>query len=237
LQHKQMSGAAPILELLEALPDPVESCLPPVPIDLRIMPGEFALIEADDRVLAAEFADLCCGLLKLRKGSVRFLGRDWATAAAEMAAAMRGRIGRVYGPESWIGSLSTDANILWPQLHHTRRSEAALRETAAEVSRRFGLPGLPLGRPVALSDADLLRASCVRAFVGEPQLVILDNEELEEIADLRSALLNAVMAMRHRHAACLWLTEGRQIWQDRSCPATIRLRLSERGLVQAGSVS
>lgn len=232
-----MSGAAPILELLGAVPDPAEGRLPPATFDLSVMSGEFALIEAKDPLLAAEFTDLCCGLLTIRKGSVRFLGRDWATSADEIAAAMRGRIGRVYGPESWIGSLSADANILWSQLHHTRRSESVLREAAADVSRRFGLPGLPLDRPAALSDTDLLRAGCVRAFVGEPQLVILANGELDEIADLRSALLNAITAMRHRQAACLWLTDGGQIWQDRSCPATIRLRLSERGLVQVGSVS
>jgi len=226
------SVAAPILELLGALPDAAECRLVPATLDLSITSGDFVLVEARDRLLAAEFADLCCGLLTIRRGSVRFLGRDWATSADEIAAAMRGRIGRIYGPESWIGFLSTDVNILWSQLHHTRRAESALREAAADVARSFGLPGLPLGRPAALSDADLLRASCVRAFVGEPQLVILDNGELEEIADLSSALLNAIMAMRHRYAACLWLTDGGRIWQDRSCPATIRLRLTDRGLVR-----
>jgi phospholipid/cholesterol/gamma-HCH transport system ATP-binding protein len=232
-----MSDSAPILELLGARPDPAESRLASVTFDLSIMSGEFILIEAPDPLLAAEFADMCCGLLKMRNGSVHFLGRDWAAAGDDMAAAMRGHIGRLYGRQSWIGYLGTDVNIMWPQLHHTRRPEASLRETAAEVCRGFGLPGLPLDRPAALSDADLLRAGCVRAFLGEPQLVILDNGTLEELADLHAPLLNAIMAMRHRHAACVWLTKGGRIWQDRACPATNRLRLSERGLAQAGSLS
>lgn len=232
-----MSGAQPILELVQALPDAAESRLAPAAVDLRIASGELVLIDVSDLPLWSEFADLCCGLVKLREGNVRFLGRDWAAAADETAAAMRGRIGRIYGPESWNGFLSIDVNILWSQLHHTRRSEQALREAAADISRGFGLPGLPLGRPVELSDADLLRAGCVRAFLGEPQLVILDNAELEDFVDLHSALLNAIMAMRHRHAACIWLTNGGRIWRDRSCPATDRLRLSEHGLVQVGSVS
>jgi phospholipid/cholesterol/gamma-HCH transport system ATP-binding protein len=232
-----MSSATPILELLGARPDPGDGRLPPARFDLCLMSGDFALVETHDPSLAAGFADLCCGVLKLRDGSVRFLGRDWATVPDEVAAAMRGHIGRIYGAESWMGFLGTDVNILWSQLHHTRRSEAAVRQTAAEVSRSFGLPGLPLGRPDALSDADLLRAACVRAFIGEPQLVILDNGKLESLTDLRSELLHAITAMRDRQAACLWLTDGGPIWQDGSCPATTRLRLSEHGLVRVGPLS
>src|SRR3974390_1027876 len=154
-----MNAATPILEIAGALPDSAESRIPGVPLYLRIMPGDFALIDIPDPQLAAEFADLCCGLLRIRQGSVRFLGRDWAGVPDELAAAMRGRIGRMYGPGSWVGFLGTDVNILLSQLHHTRRTEAGLRDAAAELSYRFGLPGLPLAPPAAVSAADLLRAA------------------------------------------------------------------------------
>lgn len=204
-----------------------------VSLDLCIMPGDLALIDVQDSRLAGEFADLCCGLLKARTGSVRFLGLDWGTASDEVAAAMRGRIGRMYGPGSWLGSLGTDANILLSQLHHTRRSELSLRGSAAELAVNFGLPGLPVSRPIALSDADLLRAACVRAFIGEPQLILLDNGSIESIADLRIAFVNAVVAAQcDRKSACIWLTRRGPVWRDSSFPATIRMRLSDNGLVK-----
>ncbi len=44
--------------------------------------------------------------------------------------ALRGRIGRVFTSASWIGYLDVAANILLPQLHHTREDMDALRQRA-----------------------------------------------------------------------------------------------------------
>jgi phospholipid/cholesterol/gamma-HCH transport system ATP-binding protein len=195
------------------------------------MTGDCVLIEARSPVQTREFADLCCGLVPLRSGSVRFLGRDWAATTDELASAMRGRIGRLYGAESWISFLATDTNILLPQLHHSRRPEHTLREAATALSIAFGLPGLPVMRPDVLTAADLVRAGCVRAFVGEPQLLFLDNPELERIPELVPALLNALLAAHDNLAAGIWITRGDTLWNDRSFPASMRLRLTERGLV------
>jgi phospholipid/cholesterol/gamma-HCH transport system ATP-binding protein len=228
-----MSGVAPtpVLEISGALPDPGASHLPPVPLDLRVMAGDCVLIEARSPLQTQEFADLCCGLIPLRSGSVRFLGRDWSETTDELAAALRGHIGRLHGADSWIRFLTTDTNILLPPLHHSRQPEHALREMATSLSISFGLPGLPVTPADALSAADLVRASCVRAFLGEPQLLIFDNPELERIADLVPALLNGLMDTHNNRAAGLWFTRGDALWNDSSFPASMRLRLTERGLI------
>jgi len=226
-----MSGTAPILELLGARPGTIASRLPPVQLDLQLMPGQCAMVEARDPAQAAEFADLCCGLLPLLQGSVRFLGRDWAEATDEHASAMRGRIGRVYGAGAWISFLGTDVNILLSQLHHTRQLESVLIESAAELSYKFGLPGLPQTRPGALAAADLARAACVRAFVGEPMLLLLERPEQGQFADLVPPLLSALTAAHDRHAASIWLTCGDAVWHDPNFSATKRLRLLDRGLI------
>jgi phospholipid/cholesterol/gamma-HCH transport system ATP-binding protein len=226
-----MADALPVLELVGALPDAASTRLPAVPLDLQLLHGQCALIEARDSSQATDFADLCCGMLPLRQGSVRFLGRDWLEASEEQAQAMRGRIGRLDGMGHWIGFLGTDANILLSQLHHTRHSETALRETAAELAHLFGLPGLPLMRPEALADTDLARAACVRAFIGEPLLLILEAPEQEQVTEIVASLHNALAAARDRQAAVVWLTRSDLVWNDRSFPATMRLRLSDRGLV------
>jgi phospholipid/cholesterol/gamma-HCH transport system ATP-binding protein len=230
-----MSGTAetPVLEIAGAIPAPVGSRLPSVPLNLLVMPGECVLIDTRSPLQATEFIDLCCGLLPLRSGFVRFLGRDWAETTHELSSALRGHIGRLYGAESWIGFLPVDTNILLPQLHHTRRREAVLRATATDLAIGFGLPGLPVSQPNALTAGDLLRAACVRAFMGEPRLLLLDNPELERIADLVPALLNALMAARDNGAASIWVTRSDTLWKDRSFPASMRFHLAERGLVPA----
>jgi phospholipid/cholesterol/gamma-HCH transport system ATP-binding protein len=226
-----VDGTLPLLDIVRALPEPSSSRLPPVPLDLRVMAEESILIEAHDPSQAAEFADLCCGLLPLQSGSVRFLGNDWASTPHERASALRGRIGQVGAASSWIRFLPADANILLQPLHHTRLSLELLRDRAAELSRGFGLPGLPMARPDELRFDDRVRAACVRAFVGEPQLVILKSQELEQVAGLKPALLNALAAARNRQAATIWLMPGHAVWNDRSVPVTRRLRLTDHGLV------
>lgn len=221
----------PVLEVVNALADSVTSRLSSVPLDLHIMPGDCVLIDVRNQSQATEFADLCCGLLPLRSGSVRFLGKDWADTPHEQVAAMRGRIGRVYGSDSWISSLATDINILLPQLHHTRRPEPRLREAAAALSHKFGLPGLPVMRPDAMAATDLLRAACVRAFLGEPRLLLLDSPDLDHAPDLVPALLNELIEANDRHTASIWLTRSNAVWNDHSFPATMHFRLVERGLV------
>ena len=122
-------------------------------------------------------------------------------------------------------------NILLPQLHHTRDDPSNLRERAIALSCAFGLPGLPLVRPGELAAGDLARAACVRAFLGEPMLVLLESPVQGRFTTLLPPLLNALAAARDRGAAAVWFTFSDLVWRDPSVPATMRLRLSERGLV------
>jgi phospholipid/cholesterol/gamma-HCH transport system ATP-binding protein len=231
-----MSDATPVLEMRGARPHTATGQLSALLLDFRVMPGQCIVIEVQDATLAAEFVDLCCGLLLPLEGQVRFLGHDWSAVSYEHAAAMRGHIGRTYGANSWISFLGTDQNILWPQLHHTRRPEPMLRETAAELARSFGLPGLPLTSPDGLTRGDLVRADCVRAFLGDPRLVIIESAALERVANLEPALLNALTATRDPQTCSIWLAPGDSSWKDRAFPATMRLRLTEHGLVPTGAL-
>jgi phospholipid/cholesterol/gamma-HCH transport system ATP-binding protein len=225
-----MPNTAPILQVSESEPEPGAADMPLIPSAFDLFPGELALIEARNPVWAAEFADLCSGLVPLARGSVRFLGHDWAAMPEILAAALRGRIGRIHGFGAWIGFAGVDRNILLPQLHHSRRAAGALLEEAAELARFFGLPGLPLVRPEGLAPADLARAAAVRAFLGEPRLVLLESPVQGQFTDLVPPLLNALATARDRGAAAIWLTGSDLIWNDQSFPATQRLRFTERGL-------
>jgi phospholipid/cholesterol/gamma-HCH transport system ATP-binding protein len=225
-----MASDRPVLELIDARPFAAPGEAPPA-VTLRLMPGELALIDARDADRAAWFADLCCGLMPLAEGNVRFLGRDWAAMPKHYAAALRGRIGRVFAAGGWVEFLDTATNILLPQLHHTRDDPAALREAAAGLAHGFGLPGLPTGAPGSLSATDLARAACVRAFLGEPALLLLESPVQGRFVDLFVRLLNALARARQSGAAAIWLTGSDLVWGDRSVPAAHRLRLRDHGLM------
>ncbi|HEV2548284.1 MAG TPA: ABC transporter ATP-binding protein [Stellaceae bacterium] len=201
---------------------------------LQLAPGDLALIDAADGEQSAQFGDLCCGLVPLAEGSARFLGRDWARMPEDFAAALRGRIGRVFTGGGWVEFLDVAANILLPQLHHTRHDARELRDRAAELASYFGLPGLPLGRPADLSPRDLARAACVRAFLGDPVLLLLEHPVSGQFSDLKAAILDAIARARAHGAAAIWLSRSELVLRDHAFPASQRWRLDATGLVPIG---
>jgi phospholipid/cholesterol/gamma-HCH transport system ATP-binding protein len=228
-----MAANIPILELQNAEMESIPGEHAERPINLRLMEGDFVLIESHDTARSSSFADICSGMTDLVSGSVGFLGQDWAGLDHRETAMQRGRIGRTFADANWIHLLGIDDNILLPQRHHTNRPDAALREEAVALSVAFGLPGLPMGRPRDLSLADLARAACVRAFLGQPALLVLEHPLQTRFREMMPALLNALAAARDRGAAAIWLTGSDAVWRDRSLPTTHRLRLSAAGLAEA----
>ena len=200
------------------------------PLDLTLEAGDLALIDARDAVLAATFADLCCGMHQPEAGEVRFLDRDWSRQSLQMADALRGLIGRVMTEPGWLRFLDAETNILIQQLHHTREPQEELREAAAHLAQHFGLPGLPGGPIASLSRNDLVRAGFVRAFLGGPKLVILESPVQGVFQDLVRPLVDKLLEIRDQGGAAIWLTRSRLIWDNPLFPATHRLRLSHLGL-------
>ena len=199
-------------------------------LDLTLEPGTLALIDARDAMLAAAFADVCCGLHHPEEGEVRFLQRDWSRQPPEMADALRGLIGRVMSMPGWLRFLDAGTNIMLQQLHHTRVDQAALREDAARLAEHFGLPGLPSGSMSELTPGDLMRAGFVRAFLGGPKLIILESPVQGLHQAMVPALINKLLDVCNQGGAGMWLTRSRLVWDNPAFPATHRMRLDHHGL-------
>nr|WP_294505017.1 ABC transporter ATP-binding protein [uncultured Rhodopila sp.] len=204
--------------------------LPRAPLRLELCEGDFAVIEVPGPRRGAAFADLCSGLAPLVGGRVLFLGRDWSTAPREHADALRGHIGRLFHQPMRADTPDVAARVLLGRLHHTRTPEAAVRAQAVALAQRFGLPGLPAGPARLVPEPDLLRAACVRAFLGSPRLLILELPLAVQEEDLRSALLRAGAEARGQGAAVMWLTAPGPALRDPIVRPTHRLRLSDAGL-------
>ncbi|MBW2434246.1 MAG: ATP-binding cassette domain-containing protein [Deltaproteobacteria bacterium] len=194
-------------------------------VNLSACAGDLILIRMARLEQTIGLADACAGIIQPRSGAVRFLGRNWPELPPDQAHALRGRIGRVFKTGNWINHLSVMDNVLLSQRHHTRRSVRRLRDEAGELSQQFGLPGLPLNMPGDLTAADLQRAACVRAFLGRPLLILLEEPTAGIFVEIISALMHAVRDARDRGAAVIWLTQKGLIWHDQTLPATQRYRL------------
>jgi phospholipid/cholesterol/gamma-HCH transport system ATP-binding protein len=221
-----MADPLPILALAEArLPiDPDGGVT--APIALTVMPDELVLLELPTAARIALLADVVCGCLAPREGRVAFLGRDWREEPPERADALRGRIGRLFGAEPWLPWLTVADNVLLAPLYHTRLPRATLQAEAARLARIFGLPGLPLGFPETLGPDDRARAALVRAFLGQPRLVVLENPTDPPLGtEIMPGLLAEIRAVRDRGGAVLWLTHRPGVVADRSLPATQRWSL------------
>ncbi len=202
-------------------------------LSLTLNEGDFALVETPGPRRGAAFADLCMGLAPLSGGSVRFLGRDWAAMPDGHADALRGHVGRLFHLPIRADTPDVAARILLGRMHHTRIPEAALRAEAAGLALRFGLPGLPAGPARLLAGPDLLRAACVRAFLGEPRLMILELPPATQQDDLIAAFLELGAEARGRNACVIWLANPGPALRDLRAQPTHRLRLTDAGLAIA----
>jgi len=201
-------------------------------VNLTVCGGDLVLIRLARLEQTAAFADACAGIIKPRSGSVSFLGRNWHDLPPDQANALRGRIGRVFKTGNWINHLSLLDNMLLPQRHHTRRSTRQLCDEVGKLADQFGLPGIPLGLPGDLIAAELQRAVCVRAFMGQPSLILLEEPTSGIFLEVISALMGAVRDARDRGAAVIWLTRKGLIWNDHTLPVTQRYRLVAEKLME-----
>lgn len=192
---------------------------------LNVCSGELVMVRLARQEQTSIFADACAGLVQPAAGAIHFLGRNWPELSPDQANALRGRIGRVFRTGNWINQLSLMDNILLPQQHHTRRPADQLREEAGRLAEQFGLPGIPLDFPGDIPAADLKRAAFVRAFIGRPVLILLEEPTSGIYLEIISTLMRAVRQARERGAAVIWLTQKGSIWNDQTLPLTQRYRL------------
>ncbi|NHN84353.1 ABC transporter ATP-binding protein [Acetobacter musti] len=220
-----------MLELANATPFFEDSGLPPVPLNLRLMPGECMIVETRDMLRATMFADLCSGLLPLNNGTVKVCGLDWATLDNRRSNALRGRIGRITRRASWTSLFGTHVELMLRELHHTTRSIEEITSETLRLSEHFGLPGIPVDAARYLSFTDQARANCVRAFLGSPDLLLLEDPLDGGMVDLSVPFLESLTAARDRGAAALWFVRDASTWQPYRETVSAQWRLADDGLI------
>jgi phospholipid/cholesterol/gamma-HCH transport system ATP-binding protein len=204
----------------------------PTQLDLILSRGEVAMLQVDDEADAAALVDLCVGLVDPGAGHVRFLGVDWTTRTPRERLHRRRRIGAVVQTDVWPAHMTVLDSILVASGYHFDRPRTDVIADATELARLFGLPGLPTGRRETTPRRALVRAACVRGFLGSPDLIVVQDQTLDQTSDLAVPLAQAISAARDRGGAVLWITASLVAQAAQFVQTEHMFRLSEHGLVR-----
>jgi phospholipid/cholesterol/gamma-HCH transport system ATP-binding protein len=204
----------------------------PAGLDLELPRGEVAFVRVDDQSDATLLVDLCLGLADPVAGRARFLGVDWTARTPMERLHRRRRIGAVVQVDIWPSHMTVLESVLVARSYHFDQPRNELIADATRLARLFGLPGLPAGRPESTSLHALLRAACVRGFLGSPDLVLVQDRMLEQANDLALPMAQAVSAACDRGGSVLWITESLAAQAARFVDTDHVFRLDEHRLVR-----
>ncbi|MBI2441470.1 MAG: hypothetical protein HYV35_08880 [Lentisphaerae bacterium] len=201
-------------------------------VNAAFLPGTLSVIRVEPGNEVLPLADLAQGLLNPTEGSILFQGEDWNTMTAEQALAKRAQTSRVFDGHGWISNLNVNENVTLAQRHHTARPIAEILAEAEALARAFGLRELPKVRPALMSRQDLRRAEWIRAFLGQPLLVLLERPMRGVAREHLPRLSGAVQAACQRKAAVLWLTDNDRIEQQPGLPSAAHYAMRGMNLVK-----
>jgi phospholipid/cholesterol/gamma-HCH transport system ATP-binding protein len=123
--------------------------------------------------------------------------------------------------------------VLLARFYHFDRPPAEVLADATTLARLFGLPGLPVGRSETTPLRALIRAACVRGFLGSPDLIVVHDQMLDQSAGLAVPMAQAISAACDRGATVLWITTNLGARAAEFVHANHVLRLGDAGLVPA----
>ena len=170
-------------------------------------------------------ADAAQGLIELKDGEVFYEATDWNHMKADEVSRHRSRMGRVFESYGWISNLDVDENITLAQRSHTQRSEAEIQEEARRLALDFQIDEIPRVRPIMVARAVLRRAQWVRAFMGQPKLIILERPAREMPNPYSDLLLKKVEVFRLQGTAFLWLTDSMYEWNHPGMNASLKFEV------------
>lgn len=198
-------------------------------IDGTVRRGECAWVEGASIRDGGMLADAAQGLVRPIRGAVLVGGRDWAGMKPRAAGRIRGGIGRVFAESGWVSNLDVDENILLRVAHRSWRFDRSLRGRMDVVAERLGVAPVPEGRPARVPHARLQEMQWVRAFLGDPELIVLERPMAGVPSSRLEALAAEVARATRRGGAVLWIAGPDEAATRLALPIHWRFRLDDSG--------
>lgn len=222
-----MQELSAILEYKEVTVHPVSSRIGGISgVNFSLGRGEVALVELEEGLEHIPLAPLAQGLLMPDAGRVFFHGAEWSEMSASRQAVERGRIRRVYEGYGWVTNLDVMENLCLAECHHTRRPSAEVAEEVRGLARRFGMDSIPAARPSRVHAMVLRKLEWVRAFVGDPDLILLERPLFGAPRADAPKLIEAVCEAARRGVAVVWLNDDVRLMECRELGAVRRFRMN-----------
>lgn len=178
-------------------------------------------------------ADAAEGLIVPAAGAVFWLNRRWSAMRPGDELSARAKIGRVFEKNGWISNLNVIENITLSQRHHTARPEEEIIAEADDLAKSFGLPEAPRQRPAFVPRRELRLAEWIRAFMGNPSLLLLERPENGVREENVPKLIKAVQKARTRGAAVIWQTSQDSIRHTSQLESAVRYRMRGKEMILA----
>jgi phospholipid/cholesterol/gamma-HCH transport system ATP-binding protein len=147
---------------------------------------------------------LCAGLILPEKGKVTLGGTDLKTAPREEIQELRARIGFVFQDSALISNMALYDNIALPLRYHKKGTEDEVRARVAEKMELFGVDrSFEWSLPAALSLEMHKRAALARAFMLEPEFLLLDQPTSGLETEVEQSLNRIIRDYQQRRGASL----------------------------------
>lgn len=205
-------------------------------ISLTVAPGDLVVLEPERHVETVSLYDVASGLIDPEQGVVRFRGQEWRRMGLYGGSARRERIGRIFAVEGWVSNLNMFENIALAQRHHTHRSDRELRKAAAALLERIGMRACLDMRPHTLSRGEQRRAQWVRAFLGMPDLLLLNAPLLNIRPDGHAALIEMMAEARAGGAGVVWKSHDAAAFMEQAGVEGVRCGTLRDGTLHMKSV-
>ena len=118
---------------------------------------------------------ICAGLIIPEEGKVTLGGMDLALAPKERLQDLRAKVGFVFQNSALISNMAIYDNVALPLRYHKKGSEAEVQVRVEEKMALFGVhQDIYCSIPAQLSLEMHRRAALARAFILDPELLLLD---------------------------------------------------------------